>query len=542
MFQCEQSQTSELSAEITLDWAQRLEEVRAGRTRFDVLQRALQAEVELALDALRRQMDGLAVVAASACRAFADASGRLHDSGSALKAAVEGLRRSREAALRPKPAAGRTARRLAEELAEFREGVLAKARENGETLAATAPSLANPHREASAGMRSTHLALCRASELLEHEGRLLGCAVQQGCLLSHVAQAILRRYEASLRAVQEDGASLRGVAEELTASRKAYRDGIITNRSILRAAESSLQCDQEVVFSWAWERVSELRRCDRDFVLSAVGSDGELLESAPDAFRQDREVVLAAVHQSRGWALQFAAPRLRGDREVVLAAVRESGWALEHAASEMRRDREIVLAAVQTDGEALEFASEELRGDREVALAAVRRSGGCALSSVPEVLREDRELAEVAVRENGLALEHLPARLRGDRALVMAALAANGMALQHAAPALRRDQGVVMAAVCAHPAALQFAGPGLCGHRAIVRAAVERDGQALRFASRELQANRGIVSLAVRRSGSEALDHAAPALRADPKLLLAAKEQAMNCQGSVPWQQVSQSM
>jgi len=73
-----------------------------------------------------------------------------------------------------------------------------------------------------------------------------------------------------LQAVREDGILFRTAAEEMNSSRKAYRRAIIVNRSVIKQAELSLQCDQEVVFGWALNHVSTLRKCDRNFIKTVV--------------------------------------------------------------------------------------------------------------------------------------------------------------------------------------------------------------------------------------------------------------------------------
>lgn len=119
------------------------------------------------------------------------------------------------------------------------------------------------------------------------------------------------------------------------------------------------------------------------------------LREAPQAAREDFEVVLAAVKQ-HGLALMFAAPALQADRAIVSAAADRNVGALRYAAPALRGDRGIVLAAVARDAGALRFASHELRADREVVLAAVAQHGE-ALEHVAPLLRADPEVISVAV-------------------------------------------------------------------------------------------------------------------------------------------------
>jgi hypothetical protein len=61
--------------------------------------------------------------------------------------------------------------------------------------------------------------------------------------------------------------------------------------------------------------ISSGRDDDHDWRTALVLNPGAL-QFAPEALRNDREVVLAAVSAS-GWVLFFASPTLRADRDVV---------------------------------------------------------------------------------------------------------------------------------------------------------------------------------------------------------------------------------
>ena len=106
--------------------------------------------------------------------------------------------------------------------------------------------------------------------------------------------------------------------------------------------------------------------------LLIVESDGFALEYVSNEFKNNREVVLAAVNRNSE-ALKFASHELRADPEVVMAAVKENGYSLAYASAELRADRDIVIAAVERDGYALEYASDALKADREVVLEAMKR-------------------------------------------------------------------------------------------------------------------------------------------------------------------------
>ena len=98
----------------------------------------------------------------------------------------------------------------------------------------------------------------------------------------------------------------------------------------------------------------------------AVKTCPYILEDLPDQYRDDREIVLAALQEESEQVLEFASPRLRADFEIVLKAVRVDGLNLMYASDELRDAEEIVLAAVNNYGGALKYASKRLQQDSEL--------------------------------------------------------------------------------------------------------------------------------------------------------------------------------
>ena len=58
------------------------------------------------------------------------------------------------------------------------------------------------------------------------------------------------------------------------------------------------------------------------------------------------QVIVMAVANNNGRALQFASEDLQRYRETIMASVKQNGWALKDASEDLQRDREIVMAAV----------------------------------------------------------------------------------------------------------------------------------------------------------------------------------------------------
>ena len=228
------------------------------------------------------------------------------------------------------------------------------------------------------------------------------------------------------------------------------------NSDVLSHAPEEFKADRDVVLAavrrhgGALQHASEALRADRETVLAAVRSDGGALRHASAALQADREVLLAATRGGKNAAKMLGIlPEILGrHRDTVLAAVRSEGNALENASKALRNDRDVVLTAVGEDGRALAYASKALRADRAVVLTAVSQDG-LLLRYASDALRADRDVVLRAVARSGDALAYASDALRADRDVVLRAVAQRQFALRHAANSLRADPSVVLAALAA---------------------------------------------------------------------------------------------
>lgn len=108
---------------------------------------------------------------------------------------------------------------------------------------------------------------------------------------------------------------------------------------------------------------------------------------------------------------------------------------------------EDAIAAVSLDASQLEHVNNELKDNFKVALAAVVQSPE-ALQWASQRLRNNRELVFAAVSQEGTALQWASQRLRGyDKDLALAAVKDDSMALLHVQLPMQADRDVVLAAV-----------------------------------------------------------------------------------------------
>jgi len=502
------------------DWVQTLEDASCkGRTAFIELRKRQHVNVEKAIQNFHDIEVSLGQIVNTMKQSLKNTLTKLNSCGNEMLLATGDLQRNRDVVFDTIPRSSKGTRQAAEDLRYCRENVLCSVQENGSTLMTMLRELNPTHKAVMTGLREAAAALQHSKEVLRREGELIHLGQAQGWLYSDTAEHMMKSYRNLLEAIANDTKALETIVVDVRKSREAFRRAILINHNAIKHIETSLKQDQEIVFGWAMDHVSQEIRGKRDFILACVEANGEALEHAPEELKRDREIVHVAVQQSDGWALQFAAPQLKRDRDIVLAAVRRNGWALEYAAQEMKEDAGVVMAAVQANGEALEHAAEDLKRNREIVLTAIRRSNGWALQASSEEMQRDRELVLVAVRGNGLVFPIVVEEFRNDHEVVLTAVQASGAALEYVSEEMRGNREVVEAAIASNASALKFASEELRGDYNIVFKALHKDGAMFQFASEELRSNRQLLLIALHQSGTHVLLYASQDLQRDEEIL-----------------------
>lgn len=170
---------------------------------------------------------------------------------------------------------------------------------------------------------------------------------------------------------------------------------------------------------------------DHSVFLEFVSYDGNALRHAPEKFKRDQEIVLAAFWSNRQ-ALAHAADKLRADRSFVLKGVsRHKRWVghfLHWVKPEFLSDRKVILEAISTDPSVLRCAAENLQVDRDFVLNAVSRVGQ-ALRFAVETFQSDRDFVLDAVFKNWESLQYAKPEFGADREVVLEAISGNAEAM-----------------------------------------------------------------------------------------------------------------
>ena len=111
------------------------------------------------------------------------------------------------------------------------------------------------------------------------------------------------------------------------------------------------------------ERIKEieLHSRDKEYILSRVQEDIELLEFVDTELLSDKSFMISVI-KLNGLALKYASDELKDDKSVVIIALRESaGFALKYASKRLREDWFTVLEAINKYKAPLQYTSEEIR-------------------------------------------------------------------------------------------------------------------------------------------------------------------------------------
>ena len=224
--------------------------------------------------------------------------------------------------------------------------------------------------------------------------------------------------EIVLLAVKNEGWILEHVSEELKADKEVVLAALNhwNATSVLQFASDELRADREVALEGWLSFASKELRADKDFVIEVVGKHGNMLEAAPDKFRDDKDVVLAAVSADNDECLKYASDRLKKDKEVVLAAVKRLPTSLRHADNKLKQDRDIVIATVKNYGWMLRELPKKLQNDKDIVLAAIEKDG-MALEYASDKLKGDKDVVLKAVLKRTDALDFASDELKADLAL-----------------------------------------------------------------------------------------------------------------------------
>jgi hypothetical protein len=311
---------------------------------------------------------------------------------------------------------------------------------------------------------------------LQHVGEHLQCdrllvmaafrsARRPGTLLpalAYVGKELRADREIVQAAINQDGRALEFASESLRADRVLVLKAVRSRGEVLVFASKLLKRDPELVLT-ALDKLDvvydiDIRHADLAQLSQAVLSayeGGALLQDAPNALKEDSDVVLTIV-QWDGLSLQFASSELRGDSEIALAAMAQEVSAVSHVADSLKLQPWFATVAISRDWRSFQYFPEKIRGDQRMAAIAVKRNWSSlafATAAVkenyqflPEDLSLDWTFMLSAVRQDSLAIKYANEKLQLEKSFVVAAMSANCLSILHVHEEWQHDPLVVATA------------------------------------------------------------------------------------------------
>ena len=279
---------------------------------------------------------------------------------------------------------------------------------------------------------------------------------------------------------------------------------------------------------------------DRASVLKAVRKFPGIMEWACDAFKDDYEVVMAAIDTKFATdAFRHASPRLRSDRTIAATcAVKDKyyQWILFVEPS-LLSDREFILELLPVRPDV--FAHSTVPWTRDFIVDCVV-ANEYVMDDLPDEYTSDRQFALDVIAKEGDVLAHLSDQLKDDREVVLAQfrIKDGGGYLKHASTRLQRDREMVLGAVRTAPLLLEDIclymeytpeeRERLLSDVEIVTTAVAEDGDSIQYASDACRTDRIVVMTALTSKSPADLKYVPSCLSSDPciRLCVSANKQS----------------
>jgi len=186
---------------------------------------------------------------------------------------------------------------------------------------------------------------------------------------------------------------------------------------------------------------SDKLRADSDLVTWVVSIDGMALQYAAPYLQADGEIVLAAIQSTNGAAFLFSSARLRQDKQFAIRAGLLNGMVLEHFPPEFKDDLEVVSAAISQSPSALKFASDRLRAALDISAAdalALFTQAPPMIRKFPQYTNDWNFIYDVSCR-NSACFGEVDQKFRDDDVLVSHLAMANPATLSYASDRLRNS-------------------------------------------------------------------------------------------------------
>jgi hypothetical protein len=197
------------------------------------------------------------------------------------------------------------------------------------------------------------------------------------------------------------------------------------------------------------KHASDRLRNDVEVVWEALKHRPMAIHYASERLQRDRNFFMHVIKEIDGTVFHMAIQEFKDDREMALAAMANSKWiTISDMSDRLRDDYELVMRSIKIDGfSSYVCASDRLKQDRTIMMLAVARSPVVFLKLPKDVQMHDKKVVVAASRGFGLAYSWASMEVRDDRSVALKVLKNDGKMLHYASNRLRDDLHVVLAAI-----------------------------------------------------------------------------------------------
>jgi hypothetical protein len=196
------------------------------------------------------------------------------------------------------------------------------------------------------------------------------------------------------------------------------------------------------------EYASDRLRDDVEVVWEALKDCPMAIQYASERLQRDRNFFMHVIKEIDGTAFCMASPEFKDDREMALAAMANSRWiTISDMSDRLRDDYELVMRSVKIYGHKYTYASDRLKQDRTITMLAVARSPLVFLKLPKHVQKHDKKVVVAASRHFSFAYSWASSEVQDDRSVALKVVKYDGDLLRNASTRLRDDLDVVLAAI-----------------------------------------------------------------------------------------------
>lgn len=241
------------------------------------------------------------------------------------------------------------------------------------------------------------------------------------------------------------------------------------------------------------EHVSDRLKNNTEIVTAAVQAWGESIMYANHRFLDDATIMSIVLQHSCGY-YRHCSDRLKLDTAFTTAAIKSDPRVLSQCSHNYQDDEELVKSVVATDGLLLQYASERLKDNFNIVMAAIQQDAD-SFFMASRRLRNDERIIMTALRKNGYVVSDLELVHRDKKHIMTLAVMHSGHHLQMASARLQDDEEIVRIAFQTHIDSLVYASVRLRNDKAFIQSLVTEDSSELilRYVGQELQDDEDFV-------------------------------------------------